>query len=61
MFFDEINTSLLINGLIKEIFIDRHILGVPLHDSIRIVAACNPYKLKPLNHNSISAGIKSVK
>jgi hypothetical protein len=46
MFLDEINTNDNINGLIKEIIIDRHIQGKKLQSNICIVAACNPYKFK---------------
>lgn len=44
IFFDEINTSTHIQGLFKEIFVDRHILGEKLEDNIAIVSACNPLK-----------------
>jgi len=44
MFLDEINTNSNIDGLIKEIIIDRHCQGVQISPNIRIVAACNPYK-----------------
>jgi len=44
LFFDEINTNTHISGLLKEIFIDKHILGEPLESNIALVSACNPYK-----------------
>lgn len=43
LFFDEINTSPLVDGMLKEILIDRHFKGVKLLPNISIVAACNPY------------------
>ena len=46
IFFDEINTNSNISGLLKEIFVDRHILGDLLEDNISIVSACNPFKLR---------------
>ena len=46
MFFDEINANEQIGGLLKEIIIDRKLDGMPLKDTIIIIAACNPYKLK---------------
>lgn len=63
IFFDEVNTNTNVQGLFKEIIIDRHLLGLPIHHNIRIAAACNPYKLKSKSaiENSISAGIKHQK
>lgn len=46
IFFDEINTNQNINGLFKEILIDKCVNGVPLNKKIVVMAACNPYKLK---------------
>ena len=46
LFFDEINTNIHVDGLLKEIVIDRRVHGVALHPNILIVAACNPYQLK---------------
>ena len=43
LFFDEINTNLHIDGLLKEIVIDRKVRGEDLHPNILLVAACNPY------------------
>ncbi|XP_067940325.1 E3 ubiquitin-protein ligase RNF213-like [Watersipora subatra] len=45
LFLDEVNTTEAI-GLVKEIICDRRMNGVPLpHDSsLKIVAACNPYR-----------------
>lgn len=46
LFFDEINTNSHIDGLLKEIVIDRSWHGNALHPNIMIVAACNPYQFK---------------
>ena len=46
LFFDEINTNVHVDGLLKEIVVDRRIHGEKLHPDILIVAACNPYQLK---------------
>ena len=59
MFFDEINTNENVSGLLKEILIDRHLKGKQLPENIRLVAACNPYKLKPEKKKaSVGAGIE---
>ena len=47
LFFDEANTTENI-GLIKEIMCDRRLKGKPISDSVKFIAACNPYrKLEP--------------
>ncbi len=33
-------------GLFKEIVCDRSMNGKPLHNKIKIIAACNPYRLR---------------
>lgn len=43
LFFDEINTNMHIDGLLKEIMIDRRLRGDKLPENILLVAACNPY------------------
>lgn len=45
LFFDEANTTEAV-GVIKEIMCDKTIRGRPLNlcQSLKIVAACNPYK-----------------
>jgi hypothetical protein len=43
LFFDEANTCDHID-LIKEIMCDRKIFGRTLHEDLKIVAACNPYR-----------------
>lgn len=45
LFLDEINTCNCM-GLFKEIVCDRTMNGVPLLDNIKIIAACNPYRLR---------------
>ena len=43
LFFDEANTTEHIN-LIKEVMCDRSVFGREIHQDLRIVAACNPYR-----------------
>ena len=57
IFFDEINTNENISGLLKEIVIDKHLLGKPLAPNIRVIAACNPYKLKKESQIGRTSGI----
>jgi hypothetical protein len=45
LFLDEINTCNCM-GLFKEIVCDRTMNGAPLPDCIKIIAACNPYRLR---------------
>lgn len=56
IFFDEINTNTNISGLLKEIFVDRHILGEKLEDNIAIVAACNPFKKRKAEQSQLTEG-----
>lgn len=46
IFFDEINTNTNISGLLKEIFVDRHIQGERFEANVCLVAACNPTKFR---------------
>lgn len=48
LFFDEVNTNDNINGLIKEIIVDRCLLGEEIDNRIIPIAACNPYISKGL-------------
>lgn len=59
LFFDEINTNQNISGLLKEIFIDRHIQGVALRDNIALVSACNPYKLRKEEVSTQTSGLQT--
>lgn len=43
VFFDEVNTTEAI-GLIKEIMCDRRAYGKQILTSIKLIAACNPYR-----------------
>jgi hypothetical protein len=52
VFLDEINTCNCM-GLFKEIVCDRSMNGINLPDNIKIIAACNPYRLR----NKEDAGI----
>jgi hypothetical protein len=57
LFFDEINTNSSVEGLLKEIVIDGHLLGEPIDKRIVVVAACNPYQLKRLQNTNKNADI----
>ena len=46
LFLDEINTNENINGPLKELLIDRKIMGMPLPENFIMIAAANPYKFK---------------
>ncbi len=46
LFFDEINTNSNINGILKEILIDRNLQGRALPSNFIPVGACNPYRFK---------------
>ena len=43
VFFDEANTTEAL-GLIKEVMCDHRAYGKTIPDSIKLVAACNPYR-----------------
>ena len=43
LFFDEANTTENI-GLIKEVMCDRRLKGRQINDSVKFIAACNPYR-----------------
>jgi hypothetical protein len=60
LFFDEINTNVNINGLFKEIMIDRHFNGCSLESNICLVAACNPYKTRTKEISGLTAGIRTT-
>jgi hypothetical protein len=45
VFFDEVNTCNSM-GLFKEIVCDRCMNGTPIPQNIKIIAACNPYRLR---------------
>ena len=53
VFLDEINTCNCM-GLFKEIVCDRTLNGVRLPDEIKLIAACNPYRLR--NTKSLYGG-----
>ena len=44
LFFDEANTTDHVD-LIKEIMCDHTLYGRKIHEDVRVVAACNPYRL----------------
>ena len=45
IFFDEVNTCNSM-GLFKEIVCDRCMNGIPIPDNVKLIAACNPYRLR---------------
>lgn len=45
IFFDEVNTCNAM-GCFKEMICDRTLNGVPIPDNMKIIAACNPYRLR---------------
>jgi hypothetical protein len=58
IFFDEINTNTNIAGLMKEVFVDRHIQGERIESNICLVAACNPTKFRKVEQSNLSTGIQ---
>ena len=49
LFFDEINTNQNIDGVLKEILLDRKLKGKRLPFNIIPIAAANPYRFKNRN------------
>jgi energy-coupling factor transporter ATP-binding protein EcfA2 len=45
LFFDEVNTCNSM-GLFKEMVCDHSLNGIPLPSDIKVIAACNPYRLR---------------
>ena len=60
VFFDEINTNDSVDGLLKEVVIDRTLFGRPIPSQVVPVAACNPYKLLE-GPQRLSVGIRHDK
>ena len=52
VFFDEINTCNSM-GLLSEIFYNHSYYGKKLNDKLTFIAACNPYRLKPIKQSDI--------
>ncbi|KAL4476225.1 hypothetical protein ABPG74_009958 [Tetrahymena malaccensis] len=46
LFLDEINTNQNIDGILKELLVEKKIQGEPLPDNFVTIAAANPYKFK---------------
>ncbi len=55
---DEINTNDNVNGILKEVLIDRRLLGRPLPEYVVPVAAGNPYKLRKEKGDALTKGLK---
>jgi hypothetical protein len=51
----------LVNGLLKEVLVDRSIMGEPLSQYISVVAACNPYRIKKNKEETLTAGLRHHK
>lgn len=60
VFFDEFNTSDSV-GQISEILCDRRYYGEIIPDNMVVVAACNPYRVKPKTFADDNVGIKKAK
>ncbi|XP_065899482.1 E3 ubiquitin-protein ligase rnf213-alpha-like isoform X2 [Dysidea avara] len=64
LFFDEANTSKAI-GLIKEVMCDKRVMGRPIKENIKFIAACNPYRrhsenmIKKLERAGLGYHVKS--
>ncbi len=58
LFFDEINTNPNVAGILKEILVDRKMLGVPLPSSVVPIGAANPYKLRKNKNDHFTQGLK---
>ena len=61
LFFDEINTNENIGGLLKEILVDRKLLGDKLKEFLIPIGACNPYKQKIRKNSNKIKKIKKNK
>lgn len=46
LFLDEINTNKNIDGILKEILVEKKLLGKALPSNFIPIAAANPYKFK---------------
>jgi hypothetical protein len=51
LFLDEVNTNKNIEGVLKEILVDRKLCGEPLSPNIVVLAATNPYIFKSRREN----------
>ena len=56
VFLDEINSCVHM-GLMTEAIVHRSVKGVRLHDGIKVLAACNPYRKWPPGHQSHTPGL----
>lgn len=58
LFFDEINTNPNVSGILKEVLIDRTLMGEPLPSHVVPIACANPYKLRKRETDSLTKGLK---
>ena len=58
LFFDEINTNPNVGGILKEILVDRKMLGRPLPSHVVPIGAANPYKLRKNKNDHFTQGLK---
>ena len=56
VFLDEINSCSHM-GLMVEAIVHRSCQGKPLHEGIKVLAACNPYRKWPPGHNQATPGL----
>ena len=52
------NTNPNIDGILKEILVDRRLMGDPLPDFVVPVAAANPFKLRKGKTDALTKGLK---
>ena len=55
---DEINTNSNIDGVLKEVLVDRRLLGEALPDFVVPIAAANPFKLRKGKADYLTNGLK---
>ncbi|CAG8534868.1 35142_t:CDS:10, partial [Gigaspora margarita] len=60
IFFDEINTCNHI-GLLSDLIAHRIYLGNPIHNNIRLFAACNPYRIRTKSISEAGLQTKQIK
>lgn len=61
LFFDEINTNPNVSGILKELLVDRKLLGRNLPGNVVPIGAANPYKLRKQEDRKKDSQILSSK